>query len=65
MIAKLGDVTLGSSMAGAGGGGFMYVLAKSAAEAAAVKDIILAVTTDVKFHDVAIDTAGLVVTQAQ
>ena len=49
-------------MAGAGGGGFMYVLAKKPNAAQALEAIVRSEVpnaTEIKFHDVQVDTVGL------
>ena len=61
MIDVSSSLTLGQSMTGAGGGGFMYMLARSAADIPAIKAHISKLSADVCFHDVAVDLEGLVV----
>jgi hypothetical protein len=52
----------GWSMTGAGGGGFMCLILKDAADRATVQRIITETGPDtLKFHDVVVDETGLVV----
>ncbi|EDQ91540.1 uncharacterized protein MONBRDRAFT_15021 [Monosiga brevicollis MX1] len=64
MMAAFKPHVYGQALAGAGGGGFMFALAKSAADKAKMQWILandFAQHADVVFHQVAIDPEGLVV----
>lgn len=62
MLNAMAPHVHGGSMAGAGGGGFMYVLAKKPNAAVELEAIVRAAVpdiADVKFHDVQVDAVGL------
>ena len=62
MLDAMEPYVHGGSMAGAGGGGFMYVLAKKANAAHELEAIVRAEvpnSAEIKFHDVRVDTVGL------
>lgn len=63
MMRALKPHVHGQCLAGAGGGGFMYVLTKEADQAGRVREIIASIqgTQDVTVHEVQLDTEGLVV----
>jgi hypothetical protein len=49
-------------MAGAGGGGFMYMLARDVAQVPLIRQVVSNAAADTRFHEVVVDTVGLVVT---
>lgn len=53
--------TYGQTLVGAGGGGFMYVLAKEPNATAVLQGLIKddPELADVRFHSIAVDTGGL------
>ena len=61
IIEATRPLALGSSMAGAGGGGFMFVLARAPEDVPAIQQAVQAVSGDVRFHAASIDRVGLVV----
>eukprot|EP00057_Strongylocentrotus_purpuratus_P033970 XP_793453.3 PREDICTED: L-fucose kinase-like [Strongylocentrotus purpuratus] len=61
MMAALKPIVHGQVLAGAGGGGFMYVLTKEANQTTTIREIIAGIegTQDVTVHEVKLDTQGL------
>lgn len=64
MIEIMAPHAHGQSMAGAGGGGFMYVIAKKPHAAAELEALVRAEIhmEDMTFHQAAIEADGIVVT---
>ena len=55
-------LTRAHCMSGAGGGGFMFFLARDPADLPAIKQgIALSGVESLRFHDIAIDDTGLVI----
>jgi fucokinase len=63
MMEILAPHVHGQALAGAGGGGFMYLLSKAPHAAADLEALVRSQMelSDVKFHAVALDQEGLVV----
>jgi len=62
MIDVMAPHAYGQSMAGAGGGGFMYVISKEPNASAQLEALVRAEVPgveDIRFHDVEIDDVGL------
>jgi fucokinase len=68
MMDALRPHSFGMALAGAGGGGFMYVISKEPNARASMEAIVAGLSqtpTDVSFHDVKIDTEGLVLSLSE
>lgn len=61
IIGRIGERASALTLTGAGGGGFMFILAKTAKDAAAIRRELAshAPTSHARFHEMAIDQRGL------
>lgn len=66
LISRVNDLTLGYKLPGAGGGGFLYMLAKDEEAAARIKSILTSkpITSTARFVDMTISNNGLMVSRS-
>ena len=62
MFDVMKDRLYGHALAGAGGGGFMFLVSKNLDDSNQIEELVRgSVSEHVQFHKIAIDTEGLVV----